>query len=98
MVEIKQTYPIKGMHCASCVRLIERAVGKVPGVGSANVNLATEKLTVSFNKDECSPEKIATAVEGAGYKALINENREDDSQRLDKLKELQSLKIKVVSS
>jgi len=93
-----KTYPIKGMHCASCVRLIERAVGKVPGVGSANVNLATEKLTVSFNKDECSPEKIASAVEGAGYRAILNENIEEDKQREEKLKELQSLKIKVIVS
>lgn len=93
-----KTYPIKGMHCASCVRLIERAVGKVAGVNKANVNLATEQLTVAFNKDECSPEKIASAVESAGYKAIINENVEQDSQRQDKLKELENLKIKVITS
>lgn len=93
-----KTYPIKGMHCASCVRLIERAVGKVMGVNKANVNLATEQLTVAFNKDECSPEKIASAVESAGYKAIINENVEQDSQRQDKLKELENLKIKVITS
>lgn len=86
------------MHCASCVRLIERAVGKVSGVNKANVNLATEQLTVSFNKEECSPKKIASAVEGAGYKAILNENMEHDSQREEKLKELDSLKIKVISS
>lgn len=93
-----KTYPLKGMHCASCVRLIERAVGKVPGVDTANVNLATEKLTVSFDKDECSPEKIASAVEGAGYKAIVNEDVEEDKQREEKLKELQTLKIKVIIS
>ncbi len=93
-----KTYPIKGMHCASCVRLIERAVGKVAGVNKANVNLATEQLTVAFNKDECSSEKIASAVESAGYKAIINEDVEQDSQRKDKLKELENLKIKVITS
>ena len=62
MAEIKQTYPVKGMHCASCVRLIERAVGKVLGVSKANVNLATEKLTVSFDREECSEEEIAKSV------------------------------------
>ena len=98
MTEVKKTYPIKGMHCASCVRLIERAVGKVPGVDKANVNLATEQLTVAFNKDQCSPEKIATAVEGAGYKPIINETIEEDKHREEKLKELQSLKIKVIVS
>lgn len=102
-----KTYPIKGMHCASCVRLIERAVGKVQGISSANVNLATEQLTVSYNKEECSQEKIASAVEGAGYKlslpaeagrSIINEQRETDIQGLEKLKELKNLKIKVISS
>lgn len=93
-----KTYPIKGMHCASCVRLIERAVGKVPGVNTASVNLATEQLTVGFNKDECSPDKIAAAVEGAGYRAIIKEHNEKDTQREDKLRELQSLKIKVIAS
>lgn len=93
-----KTYPIKGMHCASCVRLIERAVGKVAGVDKANVNLATEQLTVAFNQEECSPEKIASAVESAGYKAIINESVEQDSQRQDKLKELENLKIKVITS
>lgn len=93
-----KTYPIKGMHCASCVKLIERAVSKVPGVNRANVNLATEQLTVAFNKDTCSPEKIASAVDGAGYKAIINETVEQDSQRLEKLKELKNLKIKVIFS
>lgn len=98
MVEVKQTYPIKGMHCASCVRLIERAVGKVPGVTKANVNLATEQLSVAFNKDECSPEEIASAVEGAGYKAIVNEAVEQDTQRVEKFKELENLKIKVIVS
>lgn len=93
-----KTYPIKGMHCASCVRLIEKAVGKVPGVEKANVNLATEQLTVSYHKKECTPEKISSAVEGAGYKAIVNENYEDDTQRVEKAKELQKLKVKVVSS
>ncbi len=98
------TYPIRGMHCASCVRLIERAVGKVGGVSSANVNLATEQLTVSFDKNQCSRENIVSAVEAAGY-GLVTDRRpssvtmpNDDIQRIEKLKELESLKIKVIAS
>jgi copper ion binding protein len=40
--------PITGMTCASCVRNVERAVGKVPGILSVNVNLATEKASVTY--------------------------------------------------
>lgn len=93
-----KTYPIKGMHCASCVRLIERAVGKVVGVNSANVNLATEQLTVNFDKSECSPEKIASAVKSAGYQAIVNVDIEKDDQRQEKILEIEKLRIKVVAS
>ena len=40
------TFPVTGMTCASCVRRIEKALGRVEGVQHANVNLATEKATV----------------------------------------------------
>ena len=36
--------PIEGMTCASCVNRVEKALLKVPGVNSAEVNLATEKI------------------------------------------------------
>lgn len=37
---------IEGMTCASCVARVEKALSQVGGVGSASVNLATEKATV----------------------------------------------------
>jgi P-type Cu+ transporter len=36
------TLDITGMTCASCVRRVEKALGTVPGVSAAQVNLATE--------------------------------------------------------
>ena len=43
------TMPVTGMTCANCAATIERNVRKLPGVGLANVNLASEKLTVAFD-------------------------------------------------
>jgi heavy metal translocating P-type ATPase len=40
------TLGIEGMHCASCVGRVERALRAVPGVQAANVNLATERASV----------------------------------------------------
>src|SRR5205823_4199982 len=57
---------IEGMSCASCVGRVERALARVPGVASAQVNLATE--TARIEGAVGSPELIA-AVERAGYKA-----------------------------
>jgi len=42
----KQSFIIFGMHCASCAGSIETALKKVPGVKSALVNFALEKVTI----------------------------------------------------
>ena len=38
--------PIEGMTCASCVGRVERSLGKVEGVRSVSVNLATERADI----------------------------------------------------
>jgi Cu+-exporting ATPase len=61
------TLPITGMTCASCVRRVEKALGKTPGVSTANVNLATEKATVAYDPDSATIDDLRHAVEKAGY-------------------------------
>ncbi len=63
----KEVVGITGMTCASCAKAVERHVNKVEGVSSANVNIATEKLTVEFDSDKTDIEKIEEAVIKAGY-------------------------------
>ena len=62
---------IEGMHCASCVGNIERAVTKLPGVTSARVNLATEQAAVAFEPMRTSAEAVVAAIEQAGYGAQV---------------------------
>jgi len=59
--------PITGMTCASCVRRVERTLGKVPGVAAASVNLATEQATVSYDPATVTLADLESAVEQAGY-------------------------------
>lgn len=94
MTDIKKTYPIKGMHCASCVRNTERALKKTPGVKSAVVNLATAKATVEYDTNSCTPEQLAESIAKTGY-TLELEEKSDEIQEKEKLKELLALKIKV---
>jgi len=61
------TIGVGGMTCASCVARVERALKKVPGVGAANVNLATEKATVSYDAASAEVEALMSAIENAGY-------------------------------
>ena len=60
---------ITGMTCASCVRRVEKALGKVPGVSLANVNLATEHATVTFDPAIAGLNDLIGAVDKAGYGA-----------------------------
>ncbi|WP_077303218.1 heavy metal translocating P-type ATPase [Virgibacillus pantothenticus] len=67
-----KTLNIEGMTCASCVQTVEKATKKLPGVQEANVNLATEKLNISFDENVVSVPDIQAAVDKAGYKALTD--------------------------
>jgi Cu+-exporting ATPase len=61
---------IGGMTCASCVGRVERALSRVPGVASAQVNLATEIATVSFDASVASINDLTAAVAKAGYTSV----------------------------
>src|SRR4051812_21289141 len=60
---------IGGMTCASCVRRVEKALGRVDGVQTAEVNLATEAATVAFDPAVVTPDSLFAAVGKAGYTA-----------------------------
>jgi Cu+-exporting ATPase len=60
---------VGGMTCASCVARVERVIGQLPGVTTANVNLATERASVSFIPGSLDAAAIAAAIEQAGYEA-----------------------------
>ncbi|MFC1903975.1 heavy metal translocating P-type ATPase [Chloroflexota bacterium] len=62
----KSIFPVSGMTCASCVARVEQALSNVPGVISANVNLASEKATVEYAEGTEFSE-LRRAVKEAGY-------------------------------
>ncbi len=66
--QLTTTLDIRGMTCASCVRRVERALSKIEGVESANVNFASETALVTA-PDTISIDALVTAVERAGYAA-----------------------------
>ena len=66
-VPIEIVLPIEGMTCASCVNRIERFLNKTDGVVRANVNLATERATVSVDPARAGRSELVAAVEAAGY-------------------------------
>lgn len=97
MAELKKTFQINGMHCASCVRVTERALKKTVGVVDAVVNLATAKATVTYDPDTCTPEQMAESISKTGYILDLQEKNEQELHN-EKKKELRILRNKVIVS
>jgi len=93
------TIPIGGMTCAACSARIERVLGKLEGVTSASVNLATEKATVHYDSQKIKLSAIRQAIEKAGYQALeIEKKSAVDEDKLRKQKAIRILKTKLIVS
>ncbi len=87
---VSKTMKIEGMTCASCAKNVEKATKKLNGVTEANVNFATEKLTISYEPTVVKVSEIKKAIEKAGYKA-IEEETSVDADKERKEKEIKSL-------
>lgn len=66
-------FNIVGMTCAACATRIEKGLNKMPGVSSANVNLALETAHVEYNASEVSISDMVKKVEQLGYQAIRKE-------------------------
>lgn len=73
----KQTYNVKGMHCASCSAVIEKTFKKVDGVHSVEVNYGTEKAKVSFDDSKTSSHDLSKHIEPLGYSLVVPDTAEE---------------------
>jgi Cu2+-exporting ATPase len=67
--EAEATLSVEGIRCAACVWLVEKRLSQIPGLRSAHLNVATEKLQVSWDAAQCKPSDILEAVRAVGYVA-----------------------------
>ncbi len=68
---MKQTYNITGMHCASCAAVIEKKLGKEPGVRSVSASYGSETALVDFDEGVTALGKLSAALAPYGY-ALVS--------------------------
>jgi Cu+-exporting ATPase len=59
------------MHCANCAKRLGAALRKQPGVKTAAVDFASKKARVEFDLSKTDLQKVAKAVENAGYKPSL---------------------------
>ena len=67
MTILKESYPVLGIECASCVKKIESILNKKEGVTNANVNFASEKLLIEYDDEKISLSDLANILKKIGY-------------------------------
>jgi copper chaperone CopZ len=60
---------VEGMHCESCVLLIEEVLAERPGVSSSSVDLESALATVAYDPSRLGLDDLRSAIEEAGYSA-----------------------------
>lgn len=88
--------PIQGMHCASCVQAIEKALLQEKGITKASVNLASEKAKIDYIPSLISLPEIKKVIEQTGYKVLKlpEEGELEDLESKIREKEYRKLRTK----
>ena len=82
-----ETYIIKGMTCASCSAAVERVTRKMDGVEVSNVNLATNKMSITYDEAKVTPEAIMDRVERAGFSASLEVIETKEEKKEEKVAE-----------
>lgn len=61
------TLQVKGMSCGHCVKAVEGSVGELNGVETVNVDLGTGSVSITFNPELVTLEKIKETIDDQGY-------------------------------
>lgn len=87
VMEVK-TFKVYGMTCSACASRVERVIRKLEGVKDASVNFATEKLTVTVEKNKISYEKLKTTIDKAGYRLVEEINLKTETKEVSESRRL----------
>jgi len=88
-------FNIEGMSCSACSASVEKAVGRLKGITSVNVNLLTNTMVVNYDENSCNDEIIIEAVRKAGFGAVISEADKKEKSSKDSKTSKQNMKIRL---
>ena len=94
----KSLIKIGGMHCSSCVTIINRVLSKQEGIINSSVNFSTEKASVEYDPTVISEAKIIEVINSKGYTASLDQGDGAAKEKLMKKKELLKQRNKVLIS
>ncbi|SMB91656.1 Cu+-exporting ATPase [Desulfonispora thiosulfatigenes DSM 11270] len=72
---VTKQFELTGMTCANCAMAIEKKVKTMDGIKTANVNFASEKLSVEIDTDKVKDEEIINKIKDLGYGVKTKENK-----------------------
>ncbi len=75
-----QTLQIDGMHCAACVRRVERALAKVDGVAEASADFLNGRAVIAV-AGPVANSQLSAAISGAGYELVESAEGEASPER-----------------
>lgn len=61
------TLNVEGMTCGNCVKSVENNVGGLDGVDHVAVELDAKKVTINYDTNKISLEKIEEEIEDIGF-------------------------------
>lgn len=88
-----KSFPVKGMHCASCASVIEKTLKKVAGVSTVSANYATETVKIDFN-EAINPQTLSKKIKPFGYELVMDDTMENHHHEMPS--EQTSLKLPLV--
>jgi Cu2+-exporting ATPase/Cu+-exporting ATPase len=93
------TYKVNGIHCASCVLILEDAFRKMDGVTGAEVNYGTEAVKLSYDKTKTNLNTLSEKIEKLGYSLVVNETKDEKRDELRKMrnKVLSAIPLAIIS-
>lgn len=75
MTTKKKSYQLDGMSCAGCEKTIQKVVANIEGVTHSEAHLADSTITVEYDPDKVSVDRIKTAVQTLGYRIIGERSR-----------------------
>ncbi|MFQ6105971.1 MAG: heavy metal translocating P-type ATPase [Thermoplasmata archaeon] len=73
MARERKDVRIEGLHCADCVKKIERSISRLPGINAISINFATGRMEIVYDTEKITLEQIRRAVKRMGYGVLREE-------------------------
>ena len=88
---------VEGMTCASCSAAVERALKKLDGVNDPSVNLATNRVTFSYDPSKVKLAQVREAITKAGYTPLdlaTEDTRDVEQEKREKA--LRNMRLRLI--